>query len=77
MEGKFTQNGIYYETENFKKWRQTLIFIHGLSGSLSAWDSFKDLSDHYNLVFLTCAGTANQSAIRAMMIIHWKILPKI
>lgn len=56
MAGKFTQNGIYYETENFKKRRQTLVFMHGLSGSLSAWDSFRDLSDKYNLVFFDLRG---------------------
>jgi len=70
MEGKFTKNGIYYETENFQKGRKTLVFIHGLSGSLSAWNSFRDLSDRYNLVFLIYVDTVNQFAILITMITH-------
>ena len=31
------ERGIYYRTNDFRSNRQTLVFIHGLTGSSSAW----------------------------------------
>lgn len=45
------ERGVAYRTNDFKTDRKTLVFVHGLSGSLSAWYPFEArLKDTYNLV---------------------------
>ncbi len=38
----FSPRGIYYRTNNFRSDRQTLIFVHGLSGSSAAWLPYEE-----------------------------------
>jgi len=45
------QKGVYYRTNVFTKKRKTLIFIHGLSGSSSAWYLYeKKFENTYNVL---------------------------
>ncbi len=49
--------GIYYRTNEFQKGRPTLVFVHGLSGSSSAWLEYeKEFEKKYNLVFFDLRG---------------------
>ncbi len=42
---------IYYRTNNFQKNRLTLVFVHGISGSSSAWRLYEEkFSSHYNIL---------------------------
>lgn len=51
------EKGIYFRTNDFKKDRQTLVFIHGLSGSLSAWWPYeKSFQDNYNILTFDLRG---------------------
>lgn len=56
MTGKYTKERIYYEVGKFKKDRSTLVFVHGLSGSISSWAQFKKMSDKYNTLFFDLRG---------------------
>jgi pimeloyl-ACP methyl ester carboxylesterase len=43
--------GIAYRTNQFNPARRTLVFIHGLSGTCSAWEAYeKALENDYNLI---------------------------
>ncbi|MFA6257823.1 MAG: alpha/beta hydrolase [Candidatus Paceibacterota bacterium] len=42
-ESYFKNKGLYYRTNNFEKGRPTLVFIHGLSGSSSAWIPYEKI----------------------------------
>jgi pimeloyl-ACP methyl ester carboxylesterase len=45
------EEGIYYRTNDFVKGRQTLVFVHGLSGSASAWKPYEELyKGDYNIL---------------------------
>jgi pimeloyl-ACP methyl ester carboxylesterase len=55
-EGRYSKAGIYYKCNKFKKGKITLVFIHGLSGSISAWKPYEDLSVKYNLLFFDLKG---------------------
>jgi pimeloyl-ACP methyl ester carboxylesterase len=49
--------GIYYRTNEFKPDRQTLVFIHGLSGNSSAWEPYEqEFMDKYNLLCIDLRG---------------------
>ena len=56
MEGQYTKEGIYYETNKFRKGRPTLVFVHGLSGSISSWDQFRRMQGRYNVLFFDLRG---------------------
>lgn len=46
----FSKRGIYYRTNEFHAGRKTLVFIHGLSGSSSAWAEYeKRFEGEYNI----------------------------
>ncbi len=45
-EGYFEDRGLYYRTNNFVPGRPTLVFMHGLSGSSSAWLRHEKLFEH-------------------------------
>ncbi len=56
-ESYFSKNNIYYRMNEFQFGRPTLIFIHGLSGSSSAWMEYeKKFEKKYNLLFLDIRG---------------------
>ncbi len=56
IEGYF-QDRIYFRRNDFVAGRQNLIFMHGLSGSLSAWRFYEDrFSANYNLLFFDLRG---------------------
>jgi pimeloyl-ACP methyl ester carboxylesterase len=56
-EAFFEARGIYYRINDFKPGRKTLVFIHGLSGSLSAWVKYEArLESEYNTLSLDLRG---------------------
>jgi 3-oxoadipate enol-lactonase len=45
------ERGIYYRTNAFVPGRQTLVFVHGVSGSSSAWKPYEArFEPHYNVL---------------------------
>lgn len=53
----FSDQGIAYRTNHAETSRPTVVFIHGLSGSLSAWLPYEHLfQNEYNLVTLDLRG---------------------
>lgn len=49
--------GIYYRTNSFKAGRPTLVFVHGLSGSSSAWIPYEqEFAERYNLLTFDLRG---------------------
>jgi len=53
----FSQSGIYYRINGFIPGRPTLVFIHGLSGSSSAWFEYeKKFESKYNIFTLDLRG---------------------
>lgn len=53
----FEPKGIYYRTNAFQSEKQTLVFVHGLSGSSSAWLPYeKELEDSYNILSFDLRG---------------------
>jgi len=55
-EGQYSKAGIYYKCSDLKDGRPTLVFVHGLSGSMSAWREYEDLSGSFNLLFFGLRG---------------------
>jgi pimeloyl-ACP methyl ester carboxylesterase len=52
MDEVFLQNGIALRKNEFAPGRETLVFLHGLAGSSSAWDDYvRPLTQAFNLVF--------------------------
>ena len=46
-----TERGIFYRANTFVPGRETIVFIHGLSGSLSAWRLYEEhFQNRYNVV---------------------------
>jgi pimeloyl-ACP methyl ester carboxylesterase len=41
-EGRLESLGLYYRTNDFTPGRPTLVFVHGVSGSSSAWHSYEE-----------------------------------
>lgn len=57
MKEFFTENGIYYRTNNIDPKKKTLVLIHGVSGSSSAWLELEDhFKDDCNIVSLDLRG---------------------
>ncbi len=57
MQEYLFNNEIYYRTNEFKSGKPTLIFVHGLSGSSSAWWPYEKIFEHkYNLLTLDIRG---------------------
>ena len=51
------ERGIYYRTNDLRPDRTTLLFIHGLLGSSSAWRRFEEVFDaSYNLLGVDLRG---------------------
>ena len=51
------KNGIYYRTNNFVEGRPTLLFVHGIGGSSSAWYRHEATYDNkYNLISFDLRG---------------------
>lgn len=51
------EKGIYYKTNIFKSNRLTLVFIHGLSGSSSAWLPYEErFKNEYNILTFDIRG---------------------
>jgi len=56
-EGYLESRGIAYRTNAFESGRPTLLFIHGLSGSLSAWYPYEKIfQNKYNLITFDVRG---------------------
>src|SRR5690348_17054682 len=56
MNESFSPRGIYYRTNEFKD-RPTLIFVHGLTGSSSAWFPYeREFEEDYNLLTFDLRG---------------------
>ncbi|NBV78162.1 alpha/beta hydrolase [bacterium] len=61
----FERRGIFYTVNDFQEGRPTIVFIHGLSGSSSAWFLFeKALKHRYNLLMLDLRGHGKSSKPR-------------
>ena len=53
----FAERGLYYRTNTFVPGRQTLVFVHGVSGSSSAWKAYESRFEaHYNLLTFDLRG---------------------
>ena len=56
----FLDNEISYRTNTFVKDRKTIVFVHGLSGSCSAWYPYEPFfEDDYNIVTYDIRGHGN------------------
>lgn len=56
-EAYLKENGSYYKTNTFEQNRPTLVFIHGLSGSSSAWLPYEKIfKNKYNLLTFDIRG---------------------
>jgi len=56
-ESYLTERGLYYRTNQFSKERTTLVFVHGLSGSSSAWRRYEErFGDKYNILTFDLRG---------------------
>ena len=56
-EAYFGERGLHYRKSEMRPERPTLVFLHGLSGSLSVWGPYeKRLGKKYNLVSLDLRG---------------------
>jgi len=58
MKEYYFDNGrIYYRTNEFKPDRLTLVFVHGVSGSSSAWLNYEPIFENkYNILFYDIRG---------------------
>jgi 3-oxoadipate enol-lactonase len=53
----FAPRGLYYRTNDIRPDRQTLVFVHGVSASSSAWVEYeKTFESEYNIVSLDLRG---------------------
>jgi len=53
----YLDNGVYWRHNDFKPKRETLVFVHGLSGSSSAWFPYElKFGKDYNLLFFDLRG---------------------
>jgi len=51
------EKGLYFRTNDFASNRKTLVFIHGVSGSSSAWVAYeKEFENDYNIIFFDFRG---------------------
>jgi pimeloyl-ACP methyl ester carboxylesterase len=51
------EKGLYFRTNDFALDRSTLVFIHGVSGSSSAWVAYeKEFENDYNIIFFDFRG---------------------
>lgn len=56
------KRGIYYRCNEFNQNRPTLFFIHGVSGSSSAWLPYeKELNEEYNIISMDLRGHGKSS----------------
>ncbi len=50
-------NGIYYKKNTFSKKRKTIVFVHGVSGSSSAWTPYeRSFNKKYNIISIDLRG---------------------
>jgi len=57
MKEYFFKNAIYYRTNEFKPDRTTLVFVHGVSGSCSAWLPYEKIFENgYNILTFDIRG---------------------
>jgi len=62
MSEHFSENGVYSQHNDFIPGRFSLVFIHGLSGSSSAWKYYGErLGKDYNLLFSDLRGHGRSS----------------
>ncbi len=60
QEGFLKERGIAYRSNTVEPGRKTLLFVHGLSGTLSAWDDYaEELEDTYNVITVDLRGHGN------------------
>jgi pimeloyl-[acyl-carrier protein] methyl ester esterase len=57
MKEGYLDNGVYYRHNDLRANRPALVFVHGFSGSSSAWFGYEtELGQDYNLVFFDWRG---------------------
>jgi len=60
MRELFFDNRIYYRTNDFKPERKTIVFVHGVSGSCSAWWPYEKIFENkYNILTYDIRGHGN------------------
>lgn len=60
MKEYFFENRIYYRTNEWKPDRKTLVFVHGVSGSCSAWWPYEKIFENkYNILTYDIRGHGN------------------
>ena len=53
----FTDRGLYYRTNVYNPAKKTILFVHGVSGSSSAWLAYEEqFKDHYNIISFDLRG---------------------
>jgi pimeloyl-ACP methyl ester carboxylesterase len=53
----FTERGLFYRTNSFTRAKKTILFVHGVSGSSSAWLTYEaKFKDHYNIISFDLRG---------------------
>lgn len=61
----FEEKGLYYRINDFKKDRPTLVFVHGVCGSSSAfWEFEKKLEGKYNILAFDLRGHGKSKRFR-------------
>ena len=57
MKDLLSEKGIYYKVNEFRPERQTLVFVHGVSGSSSAWVKFENrFKNEFNVLSFDLRG---------------------
>jgi len=57
QESFLKERGVYYRTNQFQAGRKTLVFVHGLSGSSSAWRDYETrFENDYNILTFDLRG---------------------
>jgi len=64
----FKEREIFYKTNKLEKNRLTLLFVHGLSGSSSAWIKYEEkFQQNYNIVSLDLRGHGKSAKKRKLI----------
>jgi pimeloyl-ACP methyl ester carboxylesterase len=64
-EGRLESRGIYYRTSDFTPGRPTLVFVHGVSGSCSAWLPYETrFSRDFNVLTFDIRGHGHSAKYR-------------
>jgi pimeloyl-ACP methyl ester carboxylesterase len=61
----YTKKGIYYKMNQFEQGRPTLVFVHGLTGSSSAWEPYEErFKGKYNILSFDLRGHGKSAKLK-------------